>query len=102
MALNDEARMHPPAGRKPCHHLRFAIDSVQARDHARVMLRLRPMSSATKMTWSAMRASLPPVIAFVVALTVAGADADFSGRWVADVETPFGPVSYTFSFSVDG
>ena len=49
-----------------------------------------------------MRASLPPVIAFVLALTVAGADADFSGRWIADVETPFGPVSYTFSFTVDG
>ena len=35
-----------------------------------------------------------------MALLLAAPDA--SGRWVADVETPFGPVTYTFTFDVSG
>lgn len=40
--------------------------------------------------------------ALAAALTVALLAQGFSGRWLADVDTPYGPIGYVFSFQTDG
>ena len=49
-----------------------------------------------------MRVSWVACTAAVLAMAAASAGPDVSGRWVAEVDTPAGPVSYTFTFSVAG
>ena len=49
-----------------------------------------------------MRVSWVACTAAVLARAAASAGPDVSGRWVAEVDTPAGPVSYTFTFSVAG